>query len=41
MRWLNLEEFGCDRDKVLEKMLQDIRETYEMEIDNHGNGCDV
>lgn len=41
VRWLNLEEFGRDRDKVLEKMLQDIRETYEMEIDNHGNGCDV
>lgn len=41
VRWLNLEAFGRDRDKVLDKMLQDIRETYEMEIDNHGNGCDV
>ena len=41
VRWLNLEEFGRDREKVLEKMLQDIRETYGLETENHGNGCDV
>ncbi|MBC5708865.1 tRNA (adenosine(37)-N6)-dimethylallyltransferase MiaA [Hungatella hominis] len=41
VRWLNLEDFGRDREKVLEKMLQDIRETYGLETENHGNGCDV
>ena len=41
VRWLNLEDFGCNREKVLEKMLQDIRETYGLETGNHGNGCDV
>ena len=41
VRWLNLEDFGRDREKVLEKILQDIRETYGLETENHGNGCDV
>ncbi len=31
VRWLNLPDFGNDRSKVLEKMLQDINEMYGLE----------